>query len=156
MQNLLSNHDTFILNHDLYVHQAIRLPKALRRTARSAGIFKATIQPADTTDRHHMSPSVSVSDLRQSANPLRVQLKASFVSVFLRLSRWDKSCSYTWMTHTHTESHFRNQHRIVPQSSNWFIGTLHLRSTTAYKWKMINIAYYANWVASSSHSTRSH
>lgn len=154
MQNLLSNHDTFILNHALYVHQAIRLPKALRRTARSAGIFKATIQPADTTDRHHMSPSVSVSDLRQSANPLRVQLKASFVSVFLRLSRWDKSCSYTWMTHT--ESHFRNQHRIVPQSSNWFIGTLHLRSTTAYKWKMINIAYYANWVASSSHSTRSH
>lgn len=47
MQNLLSNHDTFILNHALYVHQAIRLPKALRRTARSAGIFKATIQPAD-------------------------------------------------------------------------------------------------------------
>lgn len=54
------NHNAFILN------QAIRLRKY--GTRKSAGIFKATTQPNDTTHKHHMFPWVSVIDLRQSAN----------------------------------------------------------------------------------------
>lgn len=47
-----------------HVNQAICLRKAPDSAPRSAGIFKATIQP---THKHHMFPSVSVIDLRLRA-----------------------------------------------------------------------------------------